>query len=261
MSRFFRIAPAAVSLFLLSTTCFGGFINGGFEGGNTNGWTSVGTSGVVTPAFDIRTNNALKTVSWGSYSARIGDETAWGFSGPETSTITQTSIVAPGDDSDLYFNYAVVALVPTNGGHSTLETPYFQVNVKATHNGSTTTLYTLNRYSGNPGAIEPGWLAGVDDPGSSYGLNSPGTWYYFPWTQVHVNLASSGIQIGDSLTVEMIVQDCTLSGHSAYAYLDGFGSTPTPVPTVPEPSSFALLGGGLGCVAFVVRRRRAQAAA
>ena len=256
MHTFFRIASMALLVLVLSVASFAGFINGGFENGNLNGWTTTGTAGVVTNANDIRTNNSLQMVSYGTYSARIGDQVAWGYAGPITSSLMQTSVVAAGDDSDLYFNYAVVALVPTNGGHGLSETPYFQVNVTNSHNGTTTSLYSLNRYSGNPGTIQPGWLPGVNDPNSIYGQNSPGTWYYFPWTQVHINLADAGIQIGDELTVELIVRDCTQSGHAAYAYLDGFGSTPTPIPSVPEPSSFLLLSGGLGAVIYGVRRKK-----
>jgi hypothetical protein len=248
-----RITTIAILLLCVATSSYATVINGGFEAGNTSPWITTGTAGVVTPGLDIRTNNNLNMVYNGTYSAMIGDQFAWGFGGPEFSSISQTETVTAGDNTDLYFYYAVVALVPTNGGHPLSDTPYFQADVML--NGSTS-LYHLFTYTGNPGSIEPGWVQGVNDPNSTYGSNSPGTWYYYAWTEVHINLVDSNIQIGDSLTFSLITRDCDQSGHAAYAYVDGFGVTSVPGSQVPEPTSLLLLGTGLAGISLAAWRKR-----
>jgi hypothetical protein len=74
-------------------------------------------------------------------------------------------------------------------------------------------------------------------------------WYYRPWNQFDLNLA--GIDDGDTLRVTLTTRDCTLGGHASYAYLDGFGSVPNPVP---EPTTMLLLGLGLAGVAGIRRK-------
>jgi hypothetical protein len=174
----------------------------------------------------------------------VGDEICWAVTGPEYSSIRQIETVQTTDLQDLYFAWAAVGLVPTNGGHPVVNTPWFQVEVNWYHQaGGMQVLASEQFYTGNPGAITPGWLQGLTDSGYEYGQNTgPGIWYYRPWTQYHMNLGGAGVLVGDRLEAVLTTRDCTQSGHASYAYLDGFGDTP-PIPgDVPEPSTTVLLG-------------------
>ena len=237
-----------------SSVALGDIINGGFEvpspGGSLTGWTTAGTTAVTNAGTDIRTNNNLSTVYAGLHSAKVGDEVAWGVTGPYESSISQ-SWVADNTFDKLYVYWAAVALVPTNGGHDDDETPWFQIKIEDLTAGSV--LHKEEFFTGNPGGINPGWVQGISDPNSTYGENSPGIWYYRPWTEFELDLDSS--IIGHNLKATLTTKDCDLSGHSSYAYLDGFGSTRVP-PQVPEPTTILLFGTGLACLAAIGRRRK-----
>ena len=176
----------------------------------------------------------------------VGDQIAWEYSGSQTSFITQAFIA---DATDLYFAWAAVGLVPNNGvDHSMSETPWFQVRIF--DNTTNTVLKQDQFFTGNLGSIVPGWLPGAVQPNAS-GVDEAGIWYYRPWETYHL----TGVTLGDSLTVTLTARDCTLGGHASYAYLDGFGVEPPPIPTVPEPTSLLLLGTGLAGLRAWRKRR------
>jgi len=248
---------AALMLIGVSQTVFAfpDFINGGFEDGNFNGWTAAGSYNITSAGWDVRTNNNLQMVGTDLHSARVGNEDAWGYTGPEYSSISQRETVQATDLQDLYFAWAAVGLVPTNLPHGDANTPYFRVELNWYHQGGgMTVLHTENHVTGDIGSITPGWLQGATHD-ASLGQNDAGIWYYRPWTTFHFNLASQGVLTGDDLEVVLTTRDCTLGGHASYAYLDGFGTTPPVIP-VPEPMSVALLGGGLLGLAAVAGIRR-----
>lgn len=245
------------------------FVNGGFEAGNLDGWqfssdtgtanyvslvpgatnyasTSNGglSSDLMTPGADPHTG--INQIYGGSYGVRVGDDLAWGFSGGGTiyNRIQQSGLVTDegaGNPGFLYFAWAAVEEI---SGHTTSQTPFFEVSVQDTTTAAT--VYNVQHYETDAGA----WT-------------TVGNWKYSTnsnpadptgWNVVALDLASLGVSVGDNLTLSAIARDCTPSAHAMYVYLDGFGGKP-PTPT-PEPVTLALVG--LGLAALGVTRRRNQ---
>lgn len=129
----------------------------------------------------------------GSCSAEIGDFSGLGY---DASQIRQTFLVSSGD-AILTLNYAVCL---EDGGHAANEQPYFRMRVYDQSGNS----ITCAAYEAVAGDGQPGW-------------QSSGIWQYKPWTTVFIPLAP---YLGQNVTVEFTVGDCSQGGHAGYAYVD-----------------------------------------
>lgn len=246
------------------------FQNGGFETGDFTGWTtgfginqglqgaqpyhsgsiSLGSGGsfrgaVVSGGPDLV--NAPITLPYAqTRTARVNNADTGGFA----NFISQQDVItnADRDPSDnllhIRFNYAVVLEDPN---HSPAGQPFFFLRVRNVTKG--TTLYEDFSFAGQTGTQF------VPVPGNT-------GYQYLNWKPADVVVPNA--DLGDTIEVYLLASDCQPTGHSGYAYLDGFGSrvvppggggSVAPIPTLSE-MGFMLLGLLLaGAGATGLRRR------
>lgn len=230
------------------------FVNGGFEDGATTGWTlgagSWATTGyvwpinpdnylpsgsnydmsyyrgaVVTPGADPIVGAALNRVYSGNYAYRANDQ----YDSYDYSLGVIKQSVSNYDGDHIYFAWAAVL----QASHGATDSDNFTIQLI---DDTTHAIVYSKQYSSY---TAPGVFT-----------NAGNGWYYTPW-----QVESIAVTQGDSFTLELLAADCAWGGHAGYAYLDGFGVAP-PVPTVPEPSTVALLGLGLAGIAMARKRMR-----
>jgi hypothetical protein len=257
---------AAIGAFSVVSAFSASFVNGNFETGDASGWTLGGGyrgdsanpldvnsflpggasydasianshSSIVTPGGDPNTGNALNRVYSGNYSWRIEDTVSGGYA----SVISQT--VRNYTDSQIFFAWAAVL----EGAHGPDEAATFQITLTDLTRGDQ--LVSRQYNAGTTGT-------GID---ARFNYDADTNYYWTPW-QIE-NIAVPTDRLGDDFTLSVLAADCEPTGHTGYAYLDGFGGAPpsttptTPDASAPEPSTFALLGAGFGAVLFKLRRR------
>lgn len=239
------------------------FVNGGFESGSTSGWTTGGgyrggsPNASITPA-DFLAGGALNsddgargviidknyvdpnvgaligaTVLDGNYSYRVEDTTYGGYG----TVISQQ--VKNYTDTDIYFGWKAVL---ENGGHVEDESAAMILTLTDNTTGQLVLSRTYN--AGNGGG-------GVDSR-----FQSSGDFFYTAaWQLEHLSIDQS--LSGHDFTLSLLAADCEPTGHTGYAYIDGFGSY---VPPVPEPETYAMMLAGLGMMGWVARRKKAAKA-
>lgn len=227
------------------------FTNGGFETGDTTGWTVTGYAdygGPQASVIDSTGNMSYQATDInpynGNYMVRIGDVDGWWYN-REWTQISQSDTIQQSDidnGATLYVNWGAVLVDPINP-HGPAAEPFFNIDVwVGSSKEETFTAVSSARSS------DPNWTnAGTFWDGS-------GLWYY----QDTWSFDLSNYLVGDTVLISMYVTDCDWGGHGGYAFLDGIGTIYQP-PVVPEPSTIALLGAGL--VGLVAIRRKKRTAA
>lgn len=255
---------SAAALFLLANAASAmPFVNGGFEDGTTNGWTTGGgyrggiPNSSIAPSdflpggslYDNTANRSTintvgtvdgnlgaalgSTVYSGNYSYRTEDL----FSGGYASVISQK--VMNYTDANIFFAWKAVL---ENGGHAEDNSAEVVVSL---HDDTTNTQLISRVYNAGAGG------GGVDARFTE--LN--GVFYTADW-QIE-QLAIDALLAGHDFTLSLLVADCDPTGHFGYAYIDGFGSRVPPV-DLPEPASAALMLLGIG--GMLAARRRGKKA-
>lgn len=236
-----------------------GFSNGGFETGTTAGWTTGGgyrgnvlNSGMLPTDFlpggsrngDNGTRGAVidssyidpnlgallgTTVHSGKYAYRAEDTT----NGGNATVISQK--VSNYTEANIYFAWKAVL---ENGGHVEDESAL----MKLTLTDDTTGQLLISR----------SYNAGFTGSGVDSRFSTNGSLFYTPTWQVE-QLSIDQSLSGHSFTLSLLAADCNPTGHTGYAYLDGFGSV---APPVPEPTTYGMLVAGLGLLGFMARRKK-----
>lgn len=236
------------------------FINGGFEDGDSTGWTLGGGyrgntanplnpsdflpggglynagiagshSSIINTAYtDPNVGPVIgSTVYSGNYSWRVEDTVTGGYA----SVINQR--VDNYTDSDIFFAWKAVLL----GAHGASDAATMVISLLDLTAGDEPIHREYNAASGG---------GGVDPRFSTYNNN-----FYTPDWQIE-DLAVDASRQGHDFLLTVLAADCEPTAHWGYVYLDGFGAVPPP-PNVPEPATLALLGAGMLGLAAVRRRK------
>jgi hypothetical protein len=252
-------AGVVAMLGLSSMAQAGGFVNGNFDTGTTAGWTTGGgyrgseSNTTLTPAqllpggslnldggdrgqvidrsyVDPNLGSLLgSTVYGGNYAYRAEDTTNGGNGTAISQKITNYT------ESTIFFAWKAVL---ENGGHAESESAV----MKLTLTDDTTGQLLVSR----------SYNAGFSGSGVDSRFSSENGLFYTPQWQVE-ELAIDQSRSGHSFTLSLLAADCEPTGHTGYAYLDGFGSVAQPVP---EPGMYGMLLGGMGLLGVVARRKK-----
>jgi uncharacterized repeat protein (TIGR01451 family)/uncharacterized repeat protein (TIGR02543 family) len=220
------------------------FVNGGFESGDTSGWTITPyinpSIAVFPPAqlsdLNLQPGGAAETSA--QYGATTLSQVPWGLSAAESlrfprygsyalqeninssslygnsrnaNLISQTMTTAAADvdpaDGKIHIRFAL-APVLQNPGHPANQQPYFFVELL--NNTQGTSLFSTFNFANQPGVP---WKSTPN-----------GSVEYTDWQLFDVAPGGAGIAIGDSITLNAVASGCAAGGHFGVVYLDSFGS-------------------------------------
>lgn len=254
MQKFVTLAGAAVLAMTTGTAQAQGFVNGGFEYGTTSGWETGGgsrtgqanplnpanffgspttRSAVINSSYvDPNLGSLLgSTVYSGNFGYRVEDTVSGGFASAIRQTVTNYT------DSNIFFAWKAVL---ENGGHVASQ--------------SATMVITLRDLTTNTDVIRREYNAGAGGGGVDTRFSQQGNLFYTPNWQIE-QLSIDSSLLGHDFLLTVLGADCQPAGHEGYLYLDGFGAV-APSGAVPEPTTWAMMIGGMGAIAGSLRRRR-----
>ncbi|MFZ9954770.1 MAG: PKD domain-containing protein [Flavobacteriales bacterium] len=183
--------PSAFSYINITPTATSGT---GFPVLNLNfGRQGVQHSIISTPGLDP--NVPIQMIKpGGGCSAMIGD----GFGNKWKAASIKRNITITPNNYNFYYSYAVVM---QNPNHGQVDQPYFRIRLYDQNNQSV----ECAKYDVYAGNGDTAWL-------------SRGSLDYVDWKSAFIPLQA---YMGQTLTIEFTVGDCTQGGHSCYAYIEG----------------------------------------
>src|SRR6185312_819887 len=186
-------------------------INGGYLGAinkacydpNTNSYQMRITTGANDYLLQNYCNILMSQVSpWGvGTSVMLGDST---IPNSGMAILSQKFQVTAQSNS---ITYAYAILIENPPSHSYYEQPFFSVTL---FDSSGDTISNCGKYCVSSGPGLPGFKGVWYSPDAD-------TVYWRNWTQVNVPLDK---YIGQCVTIQFLVADCSLGGHFGYAYVD-----------------------------------------
>lgn len=253
----------SLAMVLASTSMAAGFVNGGFDNGTTSGWTIGGGfrnyqtlgslnpsdyvpggssydasianshSAVVNPGLDPNNGSLMPNVVYsGAHSLRVEDTISGGYLSVAAQTVTNYT------EPNIFFTWLAVL----EGAHDASTAAALVIQLKDVTLGD---VLISRQYSAVTGT-------GGVDARFTYNSNT-GDYYTSQWQIEQLTIDAS--RQGHTFELIVLASDCGPTGHSGYAYLDGFGSV-TPPTSLPEPASLALSGVALLGLAAARRRRQ-----
>ncbi|WP_254504061.1 PEP-CTERM sorting domain-containing protein [Duganella vulcania] len=254
-----QFLAGVVALGLAGLAHADGFVNGNFETGTTAGWTigggdrsSTNNAGMLPAQFlpggSLNQDNGSRgavidasyvdpnlgsllgsTVYSGNYAYRAEDTTNGGLATVVSQKVSNYT------DANIYFAWKAVL---ENGGHVEDESALMMLTLT----DDTTGQLLINRT----------YNAGFTGGGVDSRFATSGDLFYTPTWQVEKLTIDQSLS-GHSFTLSLLAADCEPTGHTGYAYLDGFGSVSPPVP---EPSTYGMMLAGLGLLGYMARRKK-----
>ena len=204
------LAPGAVQGWIVQSgnnnnSCLPPTING------SNNYT-VFTSATIDPKIGSVSSYfdaSASTVPSGSSFIRLNDDQ----SGAKASQLSKSFIVTP---SNALFQYAYLPVIE-DGGHDCCDQPGFNIRITVTNTATgTSSVLTCPQIS----VAVPGPACSYTPPaGSPVFTATPNnaSWVYHPWNSSAIDLTA---YIGNQVTINVIIVDCTFGGHGAYSYFD-----------------------------------------
>ncbi len=246
-----QLAGLVAAAGLISPAWGATFVNGGFEDGNTNGWTvgtatrngnlstlvpsdylngNTGRSAIVTPGLDpIIGNNMANVVYSGNYAYRVEDTTDGGFLSVISQTVTNYT------DPSIFFAWMAVL----ESTHSAEQAAGMKIE--------------LRDLTANETIISRIYSAEINNVDNRF--NQQGVYFYTPVWQIE-ELVIDAARSGHDFSLTVLATDCDPTAHLGYVYLDGFGAVLPPTGgSVPVPGALALLG--IGALGLGAARRKA----
>lgn len=178
---------------------FDGSVNNNpYEMINITPSTPGGHHTITTPGTDPLVGIPTTDPNGGGCSVMLGDYTG---TGSKAASMRQTFLVTPQTTSFTY-SYALVLEDPS--GHTVGEKPFFKVNMYDQNNNP----ITCGEYEVISGPIN----SGGDPDFLPYAAG-----FYLPW---RTTFAPLNAYVGQNITIEFIIGDCSQSGHYGYGYID-----------------------------------------